>query len=299
MRTERPRPAVALATTLALVFVPAATALAAPRPAARPATSPEQERRDLEELAELYAQEGRTDDALSVYADLRARVPANPEYWRRAADLLEPLPDRHVDLLVLLKAWRAAAPTLREPAERLARFYEQDGAIDEGLQIVAELLVQTPRDVSVLRLKAELLETGDRTDAAITAWTAVLAMPGATLEDRWRHAELLSTRGDSPALREAYAGLVAAKPDDVRFRVAYGEALLGADDVQGARAQAEAAQRLAPADPELKRLLDALDAAEAERTDDAARDAYDTRGALRRRVDRAARVRALSREEDY
>jgi predicted Zn-dependent protease len=273
-----------------------------PAPAAKPAVAPasaDQERRDLEELAELYAQEGRTDDALAVYADLRARAPSTVEYWRRAADLLEPLPDRQAELLSLLEAWRAAAPTLREPAERLARFYEQDGAIDEGLAIVAGLLAQTPRDPAVLRLRAELLETGDRTDAAIAAWAAVLALPGATLEDRWRHAELSSTRGDTPELRAAYAGLVEARPNDVRFRVAYGEALLGADDVPGARRQADAAEALAPGTPDVRRLLDAVAAAEAERSADRRQDDDETRGALRRRLDRAARVRALSREEDY
>lgn len=253
----------------------------------------------MEELAELYAQEGRTDDALAIYAELRAREPAEAQWWRRPVELLEPLTDRRADLLLVLQGWRAAAPTLREPSERLVRFYEDDGAVDEGLKIAETLIAQTPKDLALRRLKAELLQTGDRTDAAISAWTDVLALPGATPEDRWQRAELMSLKGDSPALRAEYETLVAASADDVRFRVGLGESCLAADDLKCARAQVDAARALAPDSAEVRQLEAALEREQAERNADRANEQYDLRDALRWRLDRAERLRALLPQEDY
>lgn len=308
MRTDR-RPRRAWATPLHLVFALAAgwaPALAAAAPGkapagkvAAPALTPAQERRAMEELAELYAQEGRLDDALALYAELRGREPAEANWWRRPCDLLDPVPERHADLLILLQGWRAAQPKLREPSERLVRFYEQDGAIDEGLVIVDALLAEAPKDLALLRLKAELLETGDRHEPALAAWGVVVAHPSATVEDRWRRAELLSVKGDSPALRAEYEALVKASPADTRFRVAYGETLLAADDLAGAQTQVEAAAAHAPEDPAVRKLAAEVEAERAARRRDAANDDYDRRDALRWRTDRAHRVRALSPQEDY
>jgi predicted Zn-dependent protease len=285
-----------------LLGSPGAT-LAAPKPrpgnAAAPALTPGQERRAMEELAELYGQEGRTDDALAIYAELRAREPAEAQWWRRPAELLEPLTDRRADLLLVLLGWHAATPTLREPAERLVRFYEEDGAIDEGLKIVDVLLAQTPKDLALRRLKAELLQTGDRTEPAIAAWTQVLALPAATPEDRWQRAELMSLKGDSPALRAEYEALVAAKPEDVRFRVGLGESCLAAEDFTCARKQVDAARAQAPDNAEVKALEAALEREQAERATDRSNDQYDLRDALRWRLDRAERLRALLPQEDY
>lgn len=301
MRSERAR---MVAGCLALALSGSAgMAVAAPKPrpgkAAAPALTPAQERRAMEELAELYAQEGRTDDALAIYAELRAREPAEAQWWRRPVELLEPLTDRRADLLLVLQGWRAAAPNLREPSERLVRFYEDDGAIDEGLKIADALIAQTPKDITLRRLKAELLQTGDRTDAGIAAWTQVLALPGATPEDRWQRAELMSLKGDSPALRAEYEALVAASPDDVRFRVGLGESCLAADDLKCTQAQVDAARALAPDNAEVKRLEAALEREQAERKADRANEQYDLRDALRWRLDRAERLRALLPQEDY
>lgn len=293
-----------LAGLLALALAgPPGSADAAPKPrpgkAAAPALTPGQERRAMEELAELYGQEGRTDDALAIYAELRAREPAEVQWWRRPVELLEPQTDRRADLLLLLQGWRAAAPNLREPAERLVRFYEEDGAIDEGLKVADSLIAQTPKDLALRRLKAELLQTGDRTDPGIAAWTDVLALPGATPEDRWRRAELMSLKGDSPALRAEYEALVAAQPDDVRFRVGLGESCLAADDLKCARTQVDAARARAPDNAEVRQLEAALEREQAERAADRANDQYDLRDALRWRLDRAERLRALLPQEDY
>ena len=310
MRTERARargwPVLACVCALvcALVSGLPGPGFAAPgRPAAgKPGAAtltPAQERRAMEDLAELYAQEGRTDEALALFAELRGRDPGEAKWWRRPAELLEPQADRHADLLLLLQGWRQAQPGLREPSERLVRFYEDDGAIDEGLKIVHALLATAPQDLSLLRLKAELLETGDRTDAAIAAWTAVLASPQATTEDRWRRADRMSVKGDSPALRAEYQALVAQKPDDVRFRVALGESLLAANDLPGAEAQLEAAVGRAPEDKDVRALAAAVEAERAERAADQHEDQFGERDALRGRLDRAERLRALLPQGDY
>ena len=302
----RSRRDLAAAVAVALAWLSATTLVAAParaagRPASKPggALTPAQERRAMEDLAELYAQEGRTDAALALFSELRSREPGEAKWWRRPVEILEPQADRHADLLLLLQAWRQGQPTLREPSERLVRFYEEDGAIDEGLKIVNGLLVDAPKDLALLRMKAELLETGDRVDPAIAAWTAVLANPGATPEDRWRRAEQMSVKGDSVALRAEYQTLVAQKPEDVRFRVALGESQLASGDLAGAETQLDAAARRAPEDPTVKALAEAISAELAERAADRNDDEFGARDALRWRLDRTERLRSLMPQGDY
>ncbi len=257
--------------------------------------APPAEIQSMADLAHLYTQEGRTQEALELYAELRAAQPAEPKWWSLAADLLEKEAGADGELALLLGAWHRAQPGHEPATVRLFRFYMADGAWAEALGLLEKL----PRTLEYARLRAELHETKDDRRGAIAAWTKVLGLPGAVPEDRWRRATLMMVDGDTPTLRAELEALVAARPGDPRFRVALGESLLGRDDLEGAEGQLREAQRSAPEDPGVLRLEAEIREERARRAADVATDARARQDDLRDRMDLEARVRVLLIEDDF
>ncbi len=249
------------------------------------ATWPAEDLQAMSDLAYLYTQEGRTSDALGVYAELRAAQPEEPRWWSAAADVLERVEGAQDELRAFVKAWRRAQPWYPDATVRMVRVHLRLGAWQEGLRLLEEL----PSSAERARLRAQLYEGSGRRAEAVEARRAVLAYSGATPQDRWHLVQLLAAGDDSDALLPEVTALVAARPADPRFRVAYADALLATEDLDGAERHVAEAKRLAPGDPEVARVEREVIEERARRETDAA-----TRWTqLRARVDRGARLRAL------
>ena len=99
--------------------------------------------------------------------------------------------------------------------------------------------------------------------------------------------------------RKPFAALIAEAPKDLRFRVAYIEALMVVDERDEARRALTTAQGMAPKDPRLAKLAVELAEQEREVAADVAQDRVIRLDELRARMDWEFRLRRLAIPEDF
>lgn len=250
-------------------------------------------------LAELYVQEGRIDDALNLYADLRTKHPDDPQWWQIPDDVLQTKPKYLTDRLLLLLAWMKHDPNALEPGLRLLELHQRDGAEDEARALLVELVGRHPNEIELLRQLAWAHESQNAWTPALAAWDRVVAHPEHNREDRWRRIDMLSVLDPNADLRAEYVALIKMAPDDLRFRLTYIDALLTADAVDQARTQIKRARAIAPDDPELAKLARELETLERQLAIDHAQDIADRLDELRPQMDWAHRLRRVTVTEDY
>jgi YaiO family outer membrane protein len=138
-----------------------------------------------------------------------------------------------------------------------------------ALTVVALLLVtaggrqkavaQSPAsDPAHLRHEAEQLRTEQRLPEALAAYREVVAADPGSFEDRFWVAKLEGWTGHLLAADSGFVALLAERPDDYDSRIGLADVRLWRGDTAGTRELLVGLQRDYPADPEVRRRVDAL-----------------------------------------
>jgi YaiO family outer membrane protein len=115
---------------------------------------------------------------------------------------------------------------------------------------------QTP--AAVLRGQAEQLREEHRLPEALAAYRAVVAQDPGSFEDRFWVAKLESWTGHLPAADSGFVRLLAERPNDYDTRIALADVRLWRGDTAATRELLTGLQRDSPADPEVRRRVEAL-----------------------------------------
>ncbi len=122
-----------------------------------------------------------------------------------------------------------------------------------------EAAAQSPAsDLSRLRHQAEQLRLARRFPEALAAYRAVIAEDPASFEDRFWLAKLESWTGELPTADSGFVRLLEERPRDYDSRIALADVRLWRGDTAATRELLDGLLLDYPADPEVRRRLDAL-----------------------------------------
>lgn len=154
----------------------------------------------------------------------------------------------------------ASTPTLAGPSRSVRPALAAAAALLFAAGGGSAASAQEPSpDLAGVRAHAEQLRREQRLPEALAAYRAVAADDSAGFEDRFWVARLESWTGRLESADSGFVRLLAERPDDYDSRLALADVRLWRSDTAAARALLAGLRRDYPADPEVRRRVEALE----------------------------------------
>ena len=180
-------------------------------------------------------EKGNHDAAFDLLQHCVTMNPEAAEAWFFLAQYYGTMKQQDKMLDCLVKAYELS-PTNATYTETLAQAYVSIQRYDEAIGVFEQLVEREPDRDDVLGMLFELYNRSDQLDKAVDALERIEALDGKNERLTMAKSELFTRQGNKKAAIAEMKSLADQYPNDLNYRVMYGDALLQNDQKQQALA---------------------------------------------------------------
>ena len=180
-------------------------------------------------------EKGNHDAAFDLLKHCVTMNPEAAEAWFFLAQYYGTMKQQDKMLDCLVKAYELS-PTNATYTETLAQAYVSIQRYDEAIGVFEQLVEREPDRDDVLGMLFELYNRSDQLDKAVDALERIEALDGKNERLTMAKSELFTRQGNKKAAIAEMKSLADQYPNDLNYRVMYGDALLQNDQKQQALA---------------------------------------------------------------